>query len=133
MVMILISALNTKEMNCSYYKISVEHIISDWGREPTFWLEVNMDGDAVRQVVIFPNGNVLKYDLFHQIDEYDALQQMVVDGDEEWWKEYIISRDEFEQIWNTHTSINYGKGERQDDARTNTTNLQDLNERDLPF
>jgi hypothetical protein len=27
---------------------------------------------------------------------------MVVDGDEDWWAQYEIAKDEFEQEWRTH-------------------------------
>jgi hypothetical protein len=31
---------------------------------------------------------------------------MVVDGDEDWWAQYEIAKDEFEQEWRTHSPLN---------------------------
>jgi hypothetical protein len=71
----------------------------DWGGDPTYWLEVNERGDAERQLDVYPNGNVLRYDRSHPEDEYGALCVMVIDGDEEQWAAYEISRKEFEEQW----------------------------------
>ena len=37
-------------------------------------------------------------------DAYGALAVDVVDGDEDWWVQYEISKNEFEQEWRTHSS-----------------------------
>jgi hypothetical protein len=71
----------------------------DWGGDPTYWLEVNELGDAERQLAVYPNGNVLRYDRSHSEDEYGALGVMVIDDDEEQWAAYEVSRKEFEEQW----------------------------------
>src|SRR2546421_2944434 len=79
-----------------------------WG-EATYWLEVNDRGDAERELQVYPNGNVLRYDREHPGDRYGALDIMVVDGDEEAWAEYQITREEFEEQWRTHAPMNLGE------------------------
>jgi hypothetical protein len=74
----------------------------NWGGNPTYWLEVNDRGHADRELQVYPNGNVLRYDREHPGDEYGALSLMVVDGDEDSWVPFAITRDEFEQAWRAH-------------------------------
>jgi hypothetical protein len=90
-----------------YFKIvdEGEHT-TDWGGDPTYWLEVNEQGHAERQIERYPNGNVVSYDRTHEQDDYGALGVMVVDGDEGFWASYAISKDEFEQEWRTHLPLN---------------------------
>jgi hypothetical protein len=76
-----------------------------WG-DPTYWLEVNADGNAERQLEEYPNGNVLSYDRSHVEDDYGALGIMVIDGDEGWWEPYEITQVEFEVKWRAHTPMN---------------------------
>src|SRR5271155_2838315 len=77
----------------------------DWG-DPTYWLEVNEDGHADRQVEEYPNGKVLSYDRTHVEDNYGALGIMVIDGDEDWWLPYEITRADFEAKWQAHSPLN---------------------------
>jgi hypothetical protein len=77
----------------------------NWGGDPTYWLEVNQRGDAERELQVYPNGNVLRYDREHPDDEYGALSIMVVDGDEELWAAYEITREEFEEQWRTRARL----------------------------
>ncbi len=79
--------------------------VADWG-DPTYWLEVNDCGDAERQLEVYPNGNVLRYDRDHPKDEYSELSIMVVDGDEEWWAPWEISKEEFDAQWRAHSPLN---------------------------
>jgi len=72
------------------------------GGDPTYYLEVNDRGDAEREVIIYPNGLVRAYDRDHPEDDHDALAMMVVDGDDDWWRPYSISHEEFEDAWHTH-------------------------------
>jgi hypothetical protein len=85
-----------------YFKITDKGFHQDWGGDPTYWLEVNEHGDAERQLEKYPNGNIVSYDRIHSEDEHGALAVMVVDGDEDWWAQYEIAKDEFEQEWRTH-------------------------------
>jgi hypothetical protein len=90
-----------------YFKIRGEGCyLEDWGGDPVYWLEVNVRGDAERQVEKYPNGNVLSYDRTHLGDEYGALAIVVVDGDPEFWEPHEISREEFEQEWLSHRPMN---------------------------
>ncbi len=77
----------------------------DWG-DPTYWLEINEDGDAERELAIYPNGKVLSYDREHRNDAFGALAIMVVDGDEDWWAPYEITKEEFEEKWRSHAPMN---------------------------
>jgi hypothetical protein len=79
---------------------------TEWGGDPTYWLEVNDDGHAERQIEQYPNGNVISYDRMHDQDEFGALAIMVVDGDETFWRSYEITKDEFENEWRTHLPLN---------------------------
>ncbi len=74
----------------------------NWGGNPTYWLEVNDRGDAERELQLYPNGNVLRYEREHEEDEYGALSIMVVDADEDFWAPFEITRDEFEERWRAH-------------------------------
>lgn len=89
-----------------YYRITTRESRGLWGDTCTFWFEIDSSGDAARQIQIFPNGYVLSYDVTHPDDEYDGLQQMVVDGDEEWWLSYQIVREAFVAEWETHLPVN---------------------------
>ncbi len=83
-----------------YFRIKDEgQHLADWGGDPTYWLEVNERGHAERELAIYPNGNVLRYDRAHEKDEYGALSEMVVDGNENWWAPFEIAQAEFEQQW----------------------------------
>jgi hypothetical protein len=91
-----------------YFSIVSEgyhHPGDNWG-DPTYWLEVNADGHAERQLAEYPNGNVLSYDRTHSEDQYDALGIMVIDGDDDWWAPYEITCDAFEAKWRTHAPMN---------------------------
>jgi hypothetical protein len=72
------------------------------GGDPTYYLEVNERGDAERQVMIYPNGLVRAYDRDHPEDEHGALAIMVVDGGDAWWQPYVVTREEFEDVWRVH-------------------------------
>ena|SRR5689334_2101093 len=81
----------------------------NWGGNPTYWLEVNDRGDAERELQVYPNGNVLRYDRTHADDEYGALSIMAVDGNEDFWADYEIGKEEFEEQWRAHSPFNRGK------------------------
>lgn len=76
-----------------------------WG-DPTYWLEINEQGDAERELQEYPNGYVLSYDRTHEEDAYGALDMMVIDGDEAWWARYEITPEEFEEKWGPHVPRN---------------------------
>ena len=80
-----------------YFK-RVDEANHEFGGEATYFLEVDEDGDAVRQVELYPNGKVLRYSEAHPQDEWGALSVMVLDTADD-WAEYVISREEFERVW----------------------------------
>lgn len=95
----------TRRQDCMrYYRVTVEEGI-EWGAT-TYWFEVNEQGHAARQINYYANGNSLSYDQTHEHDDYSGLQEMVVDGDDEWWIEYTISKEEFELEWQSHNGMN---------------------------
>jgi hypothetical protein len=72
----------------------------DRGEKAAFWFELDEEGDASRQLQIYPDGHVLRYDAEHPEDEYGGLQMVVFEGDVEWWAPYEeISKDDFEDQW----------------------------------
>ena len=90
-----------------YLKIVDEgNYSTEWGGDPTYWFEVNVGGDAERQIEQYPNGNVISYDRTHDQDTYGALAVMVVDGDEDFWMSYAITKNEFEHTWHIHKPLN---------------------------
>jgi hypothetical protein len=89
-----------------YYRITITELAGLWGDTCTFWFEVSVDGDANRQLQTFPNGYILSYDADHPVDAYDGLQQMVVDGDAEWWEPYEITPEAFAAEWGMHLPVN---------------------------
>ena len=78
----------------------------DNGEHPTFWLEVNAADDATRQLVVYPNGKAFSYDRLHLQDSYGALCISVVDGDEDWWEAYKITKEKSSKKWNSHSPLN---------------------------
>jgi hypothetical protein len=52
----------------------------EWGGDPTYWLEVDEEGDARREIVEYPDGHVLSYDPSHPRDRYGALSVMSSTG-----------------------------------------------------
>src|SRR5579872_6379534 len=98
-----------RECAMRYFRITSESYHAggvNWGGDPTYWLEVNDLGDADRELQVYPNGRVLRYDRAHNRDEFGALSVMVIDGDEEFWAHYEITRDEFEERWRAHAPLN---------------------------
>lgn len=82
----------------------------EWG-DPTYWVEVNERGDSERQIEIYPNARVHSYDRTHDQDEHGGRGIMVVDGNEEWWRPYEITREKFEAQWRAHSPLNRGREE----------------------
>jgi hypothetical protein len=86
-----------------YFK-RVDEANHELGGEATYFLEVDEDGDAVRQVELYPNGKVLRYSAAHQQDDWGALCVMVLDANDD-WAPYVISREEFERVWQATTPL----------------------------
>ena len=98
------SSLLGKRMR--YFRLASEgfHAGENWG-QAMYWLEVNDRGDAERELQVYPNGNVLRYDREHAEDEYGALAIMVIDGDEDVWVPHEITKDEFEVQWGSQARV----------------------------
>lgn len=76
---------------------------SDWGN--SFWYnEFDEEFYATKQMRIYDNGNVLKYDLERIDDEFGCLAEGIIDIGSE---SQEISKEEFEAVWNSHIALNY--------------------------
>jgi hypothetical protein len=93
-----------------YYTITLENaydrFTDAWGGAPTYWFEINAQGDANRQIVTYPDGTTLSYDPSYPDDVYNGLQQMVVDGDAAWWEMYRITATAFQVTWQEYVHMN---------------------------
>lgn len=90
------------------YYSKIDEGIHEWG-DPPYYLEINAEGHAERQLAIYPDDKVISCDRTHEEDEFGALAIMVVDGvdgNEEWWEQYKISKDKFEETWQSHKPCN---------------------------
>jgi hypothetical protein len=106
---LLRSVPSTGDCHMRYFRITDEGRWSAaWGGDPTYWLEVNDRGDAERELQVYPNGNVLRYDRAHDKDENGVLDVMVLDGDEGWWARYEITMEVFEEQWRARSPLNRG-------------------------
>src|SRR4051794_6036431 len=79
----------------------------EWGGI-TRYLEVGDDQLVVRQVDVYENGNVLRYDRFHQWDGYGMLLGLKFSRKPKWAAFFpgaeIISGDAFERVWRSAQS-----------------------------
>jgi hypothetical protein len=75
---------------------------TEWGRI-TQYLEVADDQRAVRQVDVYGNGYLLRYDREHEIDDYGRLLGVKFSRKPKWRGYFpraeIISAGEFEKVW----------------------------------
>ncbi|MEX0614156.1 MAG: hypothetical protein WD229_18700 [Pirellulales bacterium] len=82
--------------------IREDFIAAGWG-EFVRYLEVGDDQHAVRQVEIFDNGNVLRYDRSHWCDDFGLLLGLRFSRKPKWSKTFpgaeIIAAAEFERVW----------------------------------
>lgn len=75
---------------------------SDWGNS-TWYHEVDEEFYAIRQLTIYDNGNITKYDLEHLDDEFGLLAEGVLEIGSE---SEEISKEEFEAVWTSYIAIN---------------------------
>jgi len=68
----------------------------DWGSS-VYYFETDQTGDVLRQLEVFTNSRRLKYTTEYLQDEYGGLSEVPLDLDE--FKEFEISKDEFEKEW----------------------------------
>jgi hypothetical protein len=75
---------------------------TDWG-QITQYREVADDQFAVRQVDVYENGNVLRYDRSHRRDDYGSLTGMKFSRKPKWAVNFpgaeMISAGEFGKVW----------------------------------
>jgi hypothetical protein len=78
-----------------------------WG-DSTHFYEIGDDGCSRRQIEVYDNGTVLKYDENHPFDEYGMLADFAHNpGDEITSSETIeITVEEFEKNWASHKALN---------------------------
>lgn len=68
---------------------------ADWGTS-TWYFEVDSEFFPVRQVILFENGNLLRYDQKHLQDQYGGLADQALDPIE--FEPYGIPYEEFELV-----------------------------------
>jgi hypothetical protein len=73
---------------------------NDWGTS-TWYFETESDMWPTRQVEIYANGRVLRYDRQHIEDEFGGLSEAALDATE--FAPFAIARSEFEQVWSSQT------------------------------
>jgi hypothetical protein len=85
-------------------KFYQRHDATDWGRL-TQYREVADDQFAIRQVDVYENANVLRYDRSHRRDDYGSLMGRKFSRKPKWSVDFpgaeIICAGEFEKIWQT--------------------------------
>ncbi|MBK1989114.1 hypothetical protein A0J48_016475 [Sphaerospermopsis aphanizomenoides BCCUSP55] len=90
-----------------YYKwswdVSLGGKYDEWGTS-TYFMEIDSNLYARRQIEVYENGNVLFYDSSHCADDYGMLCDKKLDDPN--IEEFEISQAEFEQVWHSKTPIN---------------------------
>ena len=83
-----------------YYKRNWEETRGDeyenWGKS-IWYLEIDKEGYAMRQIEKYENGKKLKYDLKNIEDEFGGLSDQPIDLEE--FVNLEITKDEFEEQW----------------------------------
>ena len=83
-------------------KFYQRHDDTDWGRI-TQYREVADDQFAFRQVDVYENGNVLRYNRSHRRDDYGSLTGRKFGRKPKWAVDFpgaeMISASEFEKVW----------------------------------
>ncbi len=67
-----------------------------WGKSVWF-LETDKTGEVLRQIEIYKNGKVLKYDRQNIEDKFGGLADQKLDLNE--FEQYSIEQEEFESKW----------------------------------
>ena len=61
--------------------------------------ETDEDGEVLRQIEFYQNGQSLRYDQNHIDDEYGGLSKVPLDLNE--FDDFKINKEEFEEAWST--------------------------------
>jgi uncharacterized protein (DUF433 family) len=88
-------------MTTFYYKRYWDETTGDeftdsWGTSK-YYFETDSSFFVLRQIQIFENGQILKYEKEYLEDKYGGLSEIPLDDYE--FKEFQIKKDEFEQMW----------------------------------
>jgi hypothetical protein len=80
------------------------HVSQDWGSCRRF-VEVLHDQLAARQIDLYENGFVLKYDRLNNRDEFGILIGLKFSRKDKWRKSFkgieVVSQSEFDALWRT--------------------------------
>jgi uncharacterized protein (DUF433 family) len=71
-----------------------------WGTSD-YYFETDEEGNVLKQIQVFVNGNCLKYDLDYLDDKYGGLSEVPLDLSE--FKEFQISQSVFNKVWEDST------------------------------
>ena len=84
-----------------YYKRNWEESRGDefdnWGKS-IWYFETDNSGLPIKQIEVYENGNVMKYDKIKSEDEFGRLGYKELDLDE--FNEFKITELEFNKVWN---------------------------------
>ncbi len=74
-----------------------DELTDDWGVS-IFYFETDDSLNVFKQIQIFENGNILKYDELNNEDEFGAMADQSLEEEE--FLDCEISKEEFYNIWN---------------------------------
>ena len=74
-----------------------DELTDDWGVS-IFYFETDKSLNVLKQIQIFENGNILKYDELNNEDEFGAMADQSLEEEE--FLDCEISKEEFYNIWN---------------------------------
>ena len=83
-------------------RLQQDFLAVEWG-EFSSYVEVGDDQYAIRQVELFDNGNVLRYDREHWCDDYAMMAALKFSRKPKWSVYFLgaelINPPEFEKVW----------------------------------
>jgi hypothetical protein len=74
-----------------------DELTDDWGVS-IFYFETDDSLNVFKQIQIFENGNILKYDELNNEDEFGAMADQSLEQEE--FLDFEIPKEEFYNIWN---------------------------------
>ena len=74
-----------------------DELTDDWGVS-IFYFETDDSLNVFKQIQIFENGNILKYDELNNEDEFGAMADQSLEEEE--FLDFEIPKEEFYNIWN---------------------------------
>ena len=74
-----------------------DELTDDWGVS-IFYFETDKSLNVLKQIQIFENGNILKYDELNNEDEFGAMADQSLEEEE--FLDCEIPKEEFYNIWN---------------------------------